>query len=206
MRRDMRRRVIKRAFDLVIASIALLLLSPIFVVVALIILVDSRGPVFFVQRRVGRGGRMFRMVKFRTMRVGAEQATGNVSPAGDARVTRVGRVLRSWYLDELPQLANVVRGDMSLVGPRPETPEFVALLGPDERRVLDVLPGVAGPSTLRFMNEAELLADADDPESYYRTSLLHERNRADMTYLDKQSLSYDIGLLFRQVLAIVRRA
>jgi polysaccharide biosynthesis protein PslA len=116
MRREMRWKVIKRAFDLVVASIALLLLSPVFVVVAILILVDSGGPVLFVQLRVGRGGRIFHVVKFRTNKVGAERAGPNVSPAGDSRVTRIGRVLRSWYLDELPQLINVVRGDMSLVG------------------------------------------------------------------------------------------
>jgi lipopolysaccharide/colanic/teichoic acid biosynthesis glycosyltransferase len=206
MRHEVRRRVIKRAFDLTVASTALLLLSPMFIVIAILILVDSGSPVLFVQPRVGRCGRMFCMFKFRTMRVGAERAGANVSPASDSRVTRIGRVLRAWYLDELPQLINVFRGEMSLVGPRPETPEFVALLSSDERRVLDVLPGVAGPSTLRFMDEAAQLADVDDPVAYYRTTLVHDRNRADLIYLDKQSLSYDISLLFRQVLAIIRQA
>jgi lipopolysaccharide/colanic/teichoic acid biosynthesis glycosyltransferase len=135
----------------------------------------------------------------------AEQQAANVSPRDDPRVTRVGRVLRDWYLDELPQLVNVLRGDMSLVGPRPETPEYVALWSPEERRVLEVRPGLAGPSTLAFMHEADLLAHTDDPAAHYETAVLHERVRMDLAYLEKRSLGYDIRLLCRQALAIVSR-
>jgi lipopolysaccharide/colanic/teichoic acid biosynthesis glycosyltransferase len=119
-------------------------------------------------------------------------------------VTSIGRVLRAWYLDELPQLFNVLKGDMALVGPRPETPEFVALYTAAERRVLDVRPGLAGPSTLGFMNEAERLAGCDDPLEHYRRVLIHERVRLDLGYLDRRSLAYDVGLLVRQVVAIAR--
>jgi lipopolysaccharide/colanic/teichoic acid biosynthesis glycosyltransferase len=139
------------------------------------------------------------------MVVGADRGAPNVSAAGDPRVTRVGRFLRRWYLDEFPQLLNVIRGDMSLVGPRPETPEFVALFTPEESRVLTVRPGLAGPSTLAFMDEAELLAAAPDATSYYVTTLLHERVRADLTYLEHRSIHYDIRVLCTQVLAILRR-
>jgi lipopolysaccharide/colanic/teichoic acid biosynthesis glycosyltransferase len=194
----------KRVFDLVVASTALVLLSPVLLVIAVTVVVDSGRPVLFHQTRIGRGGRRFRIVKFRTMVHGADGSTAHVSPAGDVRVTRCGRVLRRWYLDELPQLINVVRGDMSLVGPRPETPEFVELLGPAELRVLEVRPGLVGPSTLQFMDEGSILAAAADPEDHYRTTLVHERNRADLSYLELQSFGYDLRLLVRQLALILR--
>jgi lipopolysaccharide/colanic/teichoic acid biosynthesis glycosyltransferase len=172
---------------------------------ALAIALGSPGPVFYRQERVSQNGRPFRLLKFRTMVVGADRLAPNVSATGDPRITGIGRFLRYWYLDELPQLLNVLRGDMSLVGPRPETPEFVALYTQEERRVLSVRPGLAGPSTLAFMDESELLAKAPDPVSYYVTTVLHDRVRADLTYLERCSIGYDIRLLCRQVLAIARR-
>lgn len=192
------------AFDRTVAALALLLLSPLLLVLAVLVATTSRGPVIFRQQRVGRDGRLFEIYKFRTMTHNGTTGSGEVSPAGDPRVTPVGRVLRKWYLDELPQLVNVVKGDMSLVGPRPETPEFVALYSDEERRVLSVRPGLAGPSTLGFMDEAHQLADVDDPLEHYRTVLLHERVRLDLSYLDRRSFGYDLRLLFRQVIAIAR--
>jgi lipopolysaccharide/colanic/teichoic acid biosynthesis glycosyltransferase len=195
----------KRVLDIAVSLTALLLLVPVLVVIAALVKLSSPGPVFYRQQRVSRGGRLFQLFKFRTMVVGADRLAPNVSATGDPRVTRVGSFLRRSYLDELPQLVNVLCGDMSLVGPRPETPEFVALYTPDERRVLTVRPGLAGPSTLAFMDEADLLARAPDPVSFYVTTVLHDRVRADLAYLEQQSIGYDIRLLASQVLAIVRR-
>jgi lipopolysaccharide/colanic/teichoic acid biosynthesis glycosyltransferase len=195
----------KRVFDLVVALVALVLLFPVLAVIALIIKLDSPGPAFYAQERVSLNGRRFRLLKFRTMVVDADRLAPNISAAGDPRVTRVGQVLRRWYLDEFPQLLNVIRGDMSLVGPRPETPEFVERYSPAERRVLTVRPGLAGPSTLAFMDEAELLAAAPDPMAHYVTTILHERVRADLAYLEHRSIGYDIRVLSAQVLAILRR-
>jgi lipopolysaccharide/colanic/teichoic acid biosynthesis glycosyltransferase len=157
--------------------------------------------VFFSQERVGRDGRPFRIHKFRTMVPGAERLGANVSPAGDPRVTRVGGVLRRSHLDELPQLLNVLVGEMSLVGPRPETPEFVALYSPGERRVLSVRPGLAGPSTLAYRHEAAMLAASDDPGRLYVESILHDRVRLDLTYLERRSLRYDLGVMLATLLA-----
>jgi lipopolysaccharide/colanic/teichoic acid biosynthesis glycosyltransferase len=195
----------KRIFDVVVALVALLLLTPILLVIAVAVKLDSPGPVLYRQARVRRGGQLFRLLKFRTMVVDADRLAPNVSPSGDPRITRVGRFLRRSYLDELPQLLNVVRGDMSLVGPRPETPEFVELYTSEERRVLTVRPGLVGPSTLAFMDETELLARAADPVAYYQTTVLHDRAKADLGYLTHRSLSYDIRLLATQALAIARR-
>lgn len=195
----------KRVFDIVVAGLALLVLWPVMAVIALAVRLDSPGPVLFRQLRIGARGVPFVMLKFRTMVVDAGTRSANVSASGDPRVTRSGRVLRNWYLDELPQLVNVLVGSMSMVGPRPETPEFVALLDADERRVLSVPAGLVGPSTLGFMDEAEVLAAVPDPVAYYTTTLLHERVRVDLRYLDERSLLYDTCLLVHQAWAILRR-
>jgi lipopolysaccharide/colanic/teichoic acid biosynthesis glycosyltransferase len=196
--------MLKSAFDRVVAASAILLLSPVLLVIALLVRIDSPGPGLFRQVRIGRNGCRFRIYKFRTMIDGTPRIAQNISPEGDPRITRVGRVLRDWYLDELPQLFNVLRGDMSLVGPRPETPEYVSLYTTDERRVLNVRPGLVGPSTLGFMDESERLADVPDPAGYYATVLVHERVRADLRYLAERSLLYDLRLLCRQMIAIIR--
>ena len=196
--------VARDVFDRSVAAVALVVLSPLLLVISVLVKATSPGPVLFRQVRVGRDGRTFRICKFRTMTHTGTTGSAEVSPLGDPRVTRVGRVLRDWYLDELPQLLNVVRGDMGLVGPRPETPEFVALYSDDERRVLSVRPGLAGPSTLGFMDEAERLAGHADPNAHYRDVLLHERVRLDLSYLERRSFGYDMGLLLRQVIAIAR--
>lgn len=192
-------------FDASVSAIGLLLLSPVLMLIAVAIKVDTLGPVFFLQERVGLGGRTFRIVKFRTMVRDAGRLAPNVSPSNDPRVTRVGGVLRHWYVDELPQLFNVLKGDMSLVGPRPETPEHVALYRPEEQRVLQVRPGMAGPSTLAFMDEGEILATAEDPHRFYVERLLHDRVRLDLAYVETRSFRYDVVLLVRQVLAILGR-
>jgi lipopolysaccharide/colanic/teichoic acid biosynthesis glycosyltransferase len=188
-----------------VAAVALAALSPAMLLIGAVVRATSRGPVVYTQIRVGQGGRPFRIYKFRTMVDGADRASANVSPADDPRVTRVGRLLRASYLDELPQLVNIVKGDMNLVGPRPETPEYVALYDASERRVLHVRPGLVGASTLGFMDEAERLAAAPDPEAYYRDVLLHERVRLDLAHLDDRSLVAELRLLLRQASAILRR-
>jgi lipopolysaccharide/colanic/teichoic acid biosynthesis glycosyltransferase len=196
--------VTRAVFDRGVVLLALVVLSPVLLVTAVLVRLSSPGPVIFRQVRVGQHGRHFEIYKFRTMYVAHDSGSGQVSPEGDPRVTPVGRVLRAWYLDELPQLFNVLKGDMGLVGPRPETPDFVALYTPGERAVLAVRPGLAGPSTLGFMDEAERLAGCDDPLELYRSVLIHERVRLDLGYLERRSFGYDVRLLVRQVVAIAR--
>jgi lipopolysaccharide/colanic/teichoic acid biosynthesis glycosyltransferase len=160
----------REVLDRAVAAVAVVVLMPLLLAIALAVKANSPGPVFYRQQRIGRLGQPFKIVKFRTMVDGADRLSANVSPCGDPRVTGVGRFLRGWYLDELPQLFNVIAGEMRLVGPRPETPEFVALYTARERRVLEVKPGLVGPSTLGFMDEAERLATAENPGQLYATA------------------------------------
>jgi lipopolysaccharide/colanic/teichoic acid biosynthesis glycosyltransferase len=188
----------KRAFDLAVSALGLLALAPVFALVAVAIKLGSRGPVFFRQERVGRGGRLFCILKFRTMVSGAERRGPNVSGVDDLRVTRVGAFLRRSFLDEAPQLFNVLSGDMSLVGPRPETPEYALLMSAAERRILSVRPGMAGPSTLAYsVEESAILSQHGDPDRYYRDHLLHQRVAADLEYLRTASLREDIRILLK---------
>jgi len=194
----------KRTFDAIVAALALLVLAPLFALVALAIKLDSRGPVFFTQERVGRGGRPFRMIKFRTMVADRDLLGPNVSATRDPRVTGVGALLRRSFIDEAPQLVNVLKADMSLVGPRPETPEYALLLTPEERLILSVRPGMAGPSTLAYSREEPaILAQQEDPDGYYRDRLLHQRVAADLEYLERPTLVEDVRILWLTALYLL---
>lgn len=185
----------KRLFDLVLSGIGLLLLSPLFLLVAIAIKLDSRGPVFFRQERVGRYGHPFFIFKFRTMTV-AQRETLQLTVAGDARVTRVGAFLRHYKIDELPQLIDVLRGTMSLVGPRPEVPRYVAQYPAVQReRILSVRPGITDFASILFRNESDLLAGAEDPEQIYLNTVLPEKLRVAVNYVDHASLVGDIKVL-----------
>lgn len=193
----------KRVLDVMIAGAALLLLWPVMVIVAVAVLVDSGGPVYFRQDRVGLGGRAFRIRKFRTLRTGS---TGPlVSASGDPRVTRVGAVLRRTKLDELPQLLDVIEGRMSLVGPRPEVPRYVALWPEDLRDViLSVRPGITDPASVAFRHESEVLAAAPDPEHFYVEVLLPEKARMYAEYVRTQSLAGDVRVIRDTLRALIR--
>lgn len=194
----------KRLFDLAVSLAAVLLLAPVFVALAVLVWAGDGGAPFFSQERIGRRGRPFRILKFRTMRVGAEKMGPSITSAGDARVTPLGRILRQWKLDELPQLLNVLKGDMSFVGPRPEVPRYVALYTGEQRRVLDLRPGITDLATLEFRNEEALLAEAPDPERFYREQCLPRKIALNLEYAARASLGADIRLIFRTLAAIVK--
>ena len=188
----------KRGFDLLLAAAGLLLLSPLFLVVALCIRLDSPGPVFFRQERVGRGGRLFRIHKFRTMVADAPARGPGLTIGADPRVTRVGRWLRRTKIDELAQLLDVLTGQMSLVGPRPELPRYVALYPPLLRdQLLGVRPGITDPASLKYADEASLLAAAADPEREYTQVLLPAKLQASADYLRTATLASDLAVLAR---------
>ncbi|NNM45776.1 sugar transferase [Knoellia koreensis] len=193
----------KRVFDLVVSLALLAGLWPLLVVIAVAVLVDSRGPVMFRQERVGLGGQLFRIHKFRTMTVTHDGVL--VSATGDRRVTRVGRVLRRTKLDELPQLLDVVAGNMSLVGPRPEVPSYAALWPAESYSlIVSVRPGVTDPASIRFRNEADLLAAVDDPDAYYRDVILPEKARIYVDYVRRRTFTGDLGILARTVKSVLR--
>lgn len=185
----------KRLFDLVVAAIALLCLSPAMAAVALVIALQDGRPVLFKQERVGRDGKLFRIYKFRTMH--SSHGGPNISATGDSRVTRIGAHLRKCKADELPQLANVLRGDMSLVGPRPEVPEFVQYWPPSAKReILSVRPGITDPASIKFRDEAELLASVADPNKYYIHSILPAKASMYVEYVNSRSFLGDLKILF----------
>jgi lipopolysaccharide/colanic/teichoic acid biosynthesis glycosyltransferase len=191
----------KRLFDVAVSFFAIVVLSPLFALIALAVKVTSAGPVFYRGERIGRGGFSFRILKFRTMRAGATGPA--ITRGGDARVTPIGRILRSSKLDELPQLVNVLRGDMSIVGPRPEAPEFVSLYTDDERRVLTVRPGVTSPASLRYRREESLLG-GDDWHDRYVNEIMRDKLRDDLHYIDTRTFLGDLRLIVRTFASLFR--
>jgi lipopolysaccharide/colanic/teichoic acid biosynthesis glycosyltransferase len=186
----------KRLFDLLLSALGLLLLAPLLLLIALWVKLDSPGPVFFRQERVGRHGRAFLIHKFRTMRV--DNAGLQITVGADPRITRSGHFLRASKLDELPQLWDVLRGAMSLVGPRPEVPRYVALYPPGLREiVLSVRPGITDLASLEFRHESELLARAADPEREYVDVLLPQKLALARRYVETASLAQDLRIIWR---------
>jgi lipopolysaccharide/colanic/teichoic acid biosynthesis glycosyltransferase len=196
----------KRCFDLAFALPGLVLLTPLFLVVAVLIKADSAGPVFFRQERVGRGGRPFLIHKFRTMRVHSQAQGLQLTVGADRRITRVGAVLRRYKLDELPQLIDVLLGSMSLVGPRPEVAQYVALYPPAVRDVvLSVRPGITDRAAIEFADESSLLAGAADPHALYVERILPQKLSRYVQYVRSQSLREDVRILLATLRAIFSR-
>jgi lipopolysaccharide/colanic/teichoic acid biosynthesis glycosyltransferase len=194
----------KRSLDIAVSGIALILVSPLLVILAACIKATSRGPVFFCQERVGRGGSRFNIVKFRTMVADANSKGPAITVGGDARVTRVGTVFRKYKLDELPQLWNVLKGEMSLVGPRPELPIYVALYTPAQVRVLSVRPGITDPASIAYRHEETVLAQQSDPERHYREDLLPQKLTLSLHYVKTLSFSSDMLILWQTVTSLFR--
>jgi lipopolysaccharide/colanic/teichoic acid biosynthesis glycosyltransferase len=194
---------LKRAFDLVAAGIALALVSPIAAIVVLALGIGCGPPILFRQERIGRDGRRFTILKFRTMHAGPERGLP-ITGRADARVTRLGRVLRATKLDEVPQLINVLRGEMSMVGPRPEVERYVARFTIQQRAVLAVRPGITDPASIAFRNEEDLLAGASDEEreDHYLREILPRKLRLNLAYIEHASLPYDAWILLRTVVAV----
>ena len=190
---------LKFIFDRVVSFIGLLILSPVLLVVAILIRVKMpEGPVLFRQTRVGQGGRLFTMYKFRSMTVGHDGSS--VSVAGDARITPLGEKLRRYKLDELPELWNVLIGDMSFVGPRPDVPGYADALTGDDREVLKLRPGITGPASLKYRNEEELLAEVEDPQRYNDEVIFPDKVRLNRYYLHHYSFWMDLKMIFATVL------
>ena len=194
----------KRVFDIFFSIFGLISLSPVLVVVACCIKLTSRGPILYRQIRMGKDSREFEVLKFRSMVKDTAGKGLRITTSGDRRVTRIGRLLRDYKIDELPQLWNVLRGEMSFVGPRPELPHYVAGYSPQERVVLSARPGITDPSSLAYLNEEEILASHDDPENVYRTQILPDKLARSIAYLRRVSIATDLRIII-QTLAHVGR-
>ena len=193
----------KRLFDIVASGLGLIVLSPLFLILAIWIKLDSKGPVFYRQVRVGYKNKDFRIFKFRSMRVGADKGSLVTIGGHDPRVTRSGYFIRKFKFDELPQLINVFLGDMSLVGPRPEVRHYVDYWTPEQLHVLDVRPGITDPASIKFRNENELMEKAEYPEKYYIEVIMQEKIKLYLEYVEKHSFLYDIGLIFKTFWVII---
>lgn len=196
-------RILKRLFDIVASFIGIILLSPFLIIIAIFIKLGSNGPIFFKQERVGLKGKHFLILKYRTMIVDAEKYGKQITVGKDNRITAVGSFLRKYKLDELPQLINVLKGDMSLVGPRPEVPRYVKLYSKEQLKVLDVRPGITDLASLRYSDENELLGTVENPEEYYVNVIMKDKLDLNLEYIDKSNVFYDIVIILKTIVKCI---
>ena len=195
--------VVKRVFDFLLSLFGIIILSPIFIIVSIAIKLDSKGSILFLQKRVGRYGKEFNIYKFRTMVTDAEKLGKQITVGKDNRITKVGAFLRKFKIDELPQLFNVVKGDMSLVGPRPEVPKYVALYNEEQKKVLDVRPGITDIASLRYKDEYDILGKVDNPEEYYINVIMKDKLNLNLEYIEKGNVFFDIYLIFKTIIKCI---
>lgn len=190
----------KRLFDFLASFIGIIILSPILIIVAIAIKVDSKGEVMFLQKRVGKDGKPFNIYKFRTMVTDAEKLGKQITVGKDNRITKVGGFLRKYKLDELPQLFNVFKGEMSLVGPRPEVPAYVKLYNEVERKVLSVKPGITDFASIEYKDENEILGKVDNPEEYYINVIMKHKLELNIQYISNNNIFLDIKIIIKTIL------
>lgn len=195
----------KRLFDITSCCVALILLLPLELLIALWILCDSKGGVFYGQQRVGKDNIDFKLLKFRTMRKDSDKNGPLITIGADQRITRSGRFLRKYKLDELPQLINIIKGDMSVVGPRPEVRRYVNLYSERQLRVLSVRPGLTDYASLQYISESELLAQSSEPEKTYIEEIMPAKLELNLQYIDNQSIGEDLRLIFKTLASIVKK-
>lgn len=195
----------KRLFDIAVSLVVLVIGFPFALIVAAIIVADSPSGVFYVQNRVGRGNTDFRLLKFRTMRTDADKS-GLLTVGGrDPRTTRVGRFLRKYKIDEFPQFLNILAGDMSVVGPRPEVRKYVDMYSPEQMKVLSVRPGLTDYASIKYVDENEILAKSDDPEQTYINVIMPDKLRLNIEYIEKMSMKEDLRIMFMTISAVFRK-
>lgn len=190
----------KRIFDFVLSLWGISILAPFFFTVSLIVKLTSKGPILYISPRVGQHGKLFNLLKFRTMLVGADkEQEGSITVRGDRRVTSVGKILRRFKIDELPSLFNVLMGEMSFVGPRPDVPGYADKLYGVSRKVLKLRPGITGPATLKYSNEEELLSQVDNPKKFNDEVIFPDKVRINLEYLENSSLLIDLKIIFKTI-------
>ena len=195
--------IIKRVCDFILSLIGIIVLSPIFIIVSIAIKLDSRGKILFLQKRVGRYGKEFNIYKFRTMVSNAEKLGKQITVGNDNRITKVGAFIRKYKIDELPQLFNVLKGDMSLVGPRPEVPKYVKLYSDEQKKVLNVRPGITDMASLRYKDENEILGKVDNPEEYYINVIMKDKLNLNLEYIEKSNIFFDLYLIIKTVVKCI---
>ena len=195
--------MLKRIFDIISSLFGLILLSPFIIIIAILIKLDSKGPIFFKQVRVTKNGREFKIFKYRTMRVGSDKFS-QITVGKDSRITKVGDFLRKYKLDEIPQLINVLIGDMSLVGPRPEVPKYVALYTEEQREILKVRAGITDYASIEFSNENDILANETDPEKAYIEKIMPRKIGLNKKYLSEISVMTDIKIILLTIKKILK--
>jgi lipopolysaccharide/colanic/teichoic acid biosynthesis glycosyltransferase len=188
----------KYAFDRIFALLGILIAFPLFIILPVLIKLDSKGPAFFIQKRVGKDGNLFSILKFRSMKL--NDGLNTVTAVTDSRITWIGSFLRKWKLDELPELFNVLKGDMSFVGPRPDVPGYADRLEGNDRRILQLRPGITGPATLKYLNEEELLSGVPDPVRYNDEVLFPDKVKINLEYLETFSFTGDLRIIFHTII------
>ena len=196
--------MLKRISDIILSSLGLIVTSPLTILSAIVIKLDSKGPVFYRGTRVGRAEKPFKMYKFRTMVVNADKIGGPSTSDDDPRLTKAGKFIRKYKLDELPQLINVFKGEMSFVGPRPEVPSEVETYSEEEKRILNIKPGITDYASLTFHNEGEILRGSPNPHQTYREKIRPEKLRLGLKYVDEQSFSVDIKIIMQTIMSLIK--
>ena len=187
--------MIKRLFDIIFSLVGIVFLLPIFIVVSILIKIDSLGPIFFLQKRVGLNGDIFKIIKFRTMRVNHNNSL-TVTVENDMRITRIGKILRKYKIDEIPELINVLIGDMSFVGPRPDVPGYADLLKGNNRNILKLRPGITSRASIKYANEEQLLLDQQDPIAYNNDVIFPDKVKMNLNYYENNNIWIDIKIIF----------
>ena len=200
---DIINKAIKRIFDVICSSLGLIVLSPMLIIVTILIKKGSDGPVFFKQIRVGKNEKEFLILKFRTMVVDAEKLGKQITIGNDSRITKIGAFLRKYKLDESPQLINVFKGEMSLVGPRPEVPRYVKLYTEEQRKVLKIKPGITDLASLRYKDENDLLGDKQDPEAFYINTVMPDKLSLNLEYMKRNNVIFDIYIIIKTIVKCI---
>lgn len=197
--------MLKRGFDFIFALLGLILIFPVLIIIAILIKLDSKGPILFVQERVGQHNKTFNIYKFRTMYVKSQKKGLLTIGDNDARVTKVGYFLRKYKIDEFPQLLNIIKGDMSFVGPRPELRYYVNFYSPEDLIIFKLKPGITGLASLEYRNEVELLKKADDPERYFINTIIPDKLRYNKLYLKKRNFFFDLKLILKTIYRVIAK-
>ena len=194
--------MIKRLFDIIFSFVGIVFLFPIFIVVSIFIKIDSTGPIFFLQNRVGLNGEIFKIIKFRTMKVNHNNSL-TVTLENDIRITRIGKILRKYKIDEIPELINVFGGDMSFVGPRPDVPGYADLLKGNNRNILKLRPGITSRASIKYANEEQLLLDQQDPIAYNNDVIFPDKVKMNLNYYENNNIWIDIKIIFATLYTLI---